>query len=108
MTSRSKTGREIMADQKSWAEGRWWRGAMRGGFLGVLLIVLLPLPFVLHLLTMTQKAAPPLQQFYIQAYRASCSGGRRPLVLPYVQRAGGVRTLGSISGVGVFPPQAGG
>ena len=96
-----------MSDQKSWSEGRWWRGATRGGYLWFLAIVLL-LPFVLHVLFMSQKASPPLQQFYIQAYRTSCSVMWRPLVLPYVQRADGARTLASISDVVVLPPKAAG
>jgi type IV secretory pathway TraG/TraD family ATPase VirD4 len=96
-----------MSGQKSWAEGRWWRGATRGGYLWFLAIVLL-LPFVLHVLFMSQKAAPPLQQFYIQAYRTSCSVVRRSRVLPYVQRADGTQTLASISDVVVLPPKAAG
>src|SRR5688572_20438023 len=92
-----------MADRKSWAEGPWWRGAIRG-YLWVLVIVLL-LPFALHLLVMSRKASPPLQQFYIQAYRTSCAVVPRPLVLPYVQRANGTRTLASITDVAVLPPK---
>ena len=93
-----------MANQTSWAEGRWWRGAI-SSYVWVLLVLLL-LPFALHLFTMRQRAAPPLQQFYIQAYRSSCAGLPRPLVLPYVQRANGARALASISDVVVLAPTA--
>lgn len=95
-----------MANQTSWAEGRWWRGAIRS-YVWLLLILVL-VPFALHLFTMAQRAALPLQQFYIQAYRTSCAGMPRPLVLPYVQRANGVRNLASISDVVVLPPTAAG
>ena len=95
-----------MTNQTSWAERRWWRGTIRS-YVWVLLVVLL-IPFALHLFTIGQLVASPLQQFYIQAYRTSCAGVPRPLGLPYIQRANGVRTLASISDVVVLPPTAAG
>lgn len=95
-----------MASETSWAEGRWWRGTLRS-YVWLLLILLL-LPFALLSLVMRQRAAPPLQQFYTQAYRTGCAGVGRPLVLPYVQRADGGQTLASISEVNVLPPRAAG
>src|SRR5688572_16042009 len=96
-----------MANQKSWAEKRWWRGTI-GSSLGVLLAILVLLPFGLQLVMRRQQAAPPLQQFYIEAYRSSCSIVRRPLVLPYVHQANGTKALASISDLAVLPPTAAG
>src|ERR1700694_185126 len=91
-----------MAGQRSWAEGRWWRGAKRD-YLAVLVLAVL-LAFGLHVLTLRQLVGPPLQRYYIDAYRASCAVVRRPLVLPYVQQPNGSRTLASIADVVVLPP----
>src|SRR5688572_14937174 len=95
-----------MANQKSWAEGRWWRGAIRS-YIWVLVLILL-VPFVVQPYLLRQRAAPPLQQFYINAYRTSCSVVARALVLPYVQRANGTRSLASVSDVAVLPASAAG
>lgn len=94
-----------MANQKSWAEGRWWRGAIRSYMWVLVLILLVPVaqPYLQR-----QRAAPPLQQFYINAYRTSCSVVPRALVLPYVQRANGTRSLASVSDVAVLPASAAG
>ena len=91
-----------MAGRRSWAEGHWWLGAKRN-YLAVL-VLLAMLVFGLHILTLRQLVAPPLQQYYIKAYRTSCTVVRRPLVLPYVQRSNGGRTLASIGDVVVLPP----
>jgi hypothetical protein len=96
-----------MANQKSWTEGRWWRGAV-GNYLAVLLAILVLLPFGLQLVMRRQQAAPPLQQFYIDSYRSSCSVVRRPLVLPFVHQANGTKALASISDVVVLPPTGAG
>lgn len=90
-----------MADQRSWAEGKWWRGAKRDYF-GVLVLAVLIL-FGLHAFTLHQMGSPPLQQFYIGAYRASCTIVRRPMALPYVQQANGARRLASLQDVVVLP-----
>src|SRR6266540_1687089 len=89
-----------MASKRSWAEGRWWRGARRD-YLGVVVLVPLIL-FGFHALTIRQMAAPPLQQFYIDAYRASCTVVRRPLALPYVQHATARHTLSPFTALLVF------
>src|SRR5438132_364887 len=91
-----------MARRKSWAEGHWWRGAIRSYVWIVALILLFP--FLLQPLLLRQRAAQPLQRYYIQAYRTSCSVVPRPLVLPYVHRANGSTSLASISDVVVLPP----
>src|SRR5688572_8889236 len=96
-----------MANPKSWAEGRWWRGTI-GSYLGVVLAIVVALPFLLQMVMRRQQAEPALQQFYIEAYRTGCSIVPRALVLPYVQRANGTKTLASISDVAVLPPTAAG
>ena len=48
-----------MTGEKSWAEGSWWRGAKRGHNWLLWLLLLLVLPFPLHLMMMRQKASPP-------------------------------------------------
>lgn len=77
-------------------------------YLAVLLAILVLLPFGLQLVIRRQQAAPPLQQFYVDAYRRSCSVVRRPLVLPYVHQANGTKELASISDVVVLPPTGAG
>jgi hypothetical protein len=70
-------------------------------------VVLVPLIlFGFHALTIRQMAAPPLQQFYIDAYRASCTVVRRPLALPYVQHANGSRKLAGVRDIVVLPSTA--
>jgi hypothetical protein len=60
----------------------------------------------LFMFVLAQGAAHPLQQYYRQAYRASCAGTPRPLVLPYVVDARGHRALASADSVAVLPPPA--
>ena len=92
-----------MANQKSWAEGRWWRGATRS-YVWLFLLLAVLSPFALQLILWRQQAAPPLQRFYIESYRTACSVVPRPLVLPHVQRANGTAALASVLDVVVLPP----
>jgi hypothetical protein len=78
-----------MAGQQSWAEKRWWRGTLYdrlGAVRGVVLVI-----FILHIVTPSQLTLAPLQGYYVNTYRASCTVARQPAVLPYVLQANGSR-----------------
>jgi type IV secretory pathway TraG/TraD family ATPase VirD4 len=90
-----------MAGQQSWAEKRWWRGTVYdwlGAVLGGVLVV-----FVLHIVTLSQLTLAPLQRYYVNTYRASCTVARRPPVLPYLLQPNGSRRLASLGDVVVLP-----
>lgn len=95
-----------MSGRRSWAEGRWWRGAKRDYL--VVVVAAVVMLFGLHAVSLRQAVQSPLQQYYIGVYRTSCSVVRRPLVLPYVLRSNGRRTLASIADVVVLSPSPAG
>ena len=95
-----------MPFRASWGEGPWWRGARRDYLVPIVLAVVLV--FALHTLALRQQASPPLQRFYIDAYRTSCTVVRRPLLLPYVVEPNGSRRLAAIGDVVVLPPSQAG
>src|SRR5262249_6891833 len=89
----NKSGVFAMDRRRSWAEGRWWRGATTDPLIAVIFVVVVLFGFPL---LMMWRVAPALQRYYIVVYANSCAGSARlPLVLPYIQWANGARTLAS-------------
>lgn len=96
-----------MAGRKSWAEERWWRGARTDPLIAVIFVVAIVFGFPVFM--MWRAASPPLQRYYINAFRASCdASARRPIVVPYIQWANGGWTLASVRQVAALAPSPAG
>src|SRR5262245_49900971 len=95
-----------MGRRRSWAEGRWWRGAKTDPLLAVIFVTVVLFGFPL---LMMWRVSPALQRYYTAVYANSCAGSAHmPLVLPYIQWANGARTLASGGQVFALAPASSG
>src|SRR5262249_54411702 len=97
----SKSGVFAMGRRRSWAEGRWWRGAKTDPLFAVIFVIAVVFGFPL---LMMWRVSPALQRYYTSVYANSCGSGRLPMVLPYIQWANGARTLASNGQVFALAP----